>query len=477
VNERNLNLNHRPDAHGRRPEAQNKSKTDPQKYFDVNFENQKLKEVVNHYKKDQIAFQGFLVSIFRYWHALTPIQKIMTGFIVAAVIGCSTYFIFQFIMRADVTLPSNRLSLEEQHQMNSRIKQKIRFEPQFWKRAQSMPAFQDPQQKIQFQNEQNSYIKDLKTFKKTVEDNLSAGMVMTKIQADTLSQDDFTIDITHRNGAGKNAVAGFVHDTHPQILFAEGPQLTKSQFTSWYLNEIHHGAISWWNRKLGCSIKNTLLDAEAYCISGNWNTSYSTKLHQTIKDGLIKIKKLHELSEKKLWLTKEESNFYQQGLDALKNYHSYIDSQRLPKKGFMKLKPDLEPAPRSSGYDYIIPQPISQEQYGFPIYSDVYVKILREEGNEIELRFQFGNNDSPHETISALLTAIQIHSSAAFAKNGPYGQKHLEYPTQVAELASFIDSLPVATLQYFFPTFCDYFSEYFRVNYCDHDDPPAYRRS
>ncbi len=444
-------------------------------------------------KQDKEAYQRFLINVMKAWHGLTTPQKIIVCVVMAAVAGCALYYIVQLLnsietnlpsketnlLSKETNLPSNRLTPDEQTEVNKRIKDKIGFDQPFWDRVKNnLPSTENPKLKAAYKKEQASYIKEVEDYKHSITEYLSKNAVTTRIQKGVLDQTEISIDITHKEGAG-GGIAGYIGETK-QFLFAVQPKTTRREAVYSFWNELHHAAISQQNRQLGCTAPDDLLADEPFCHNGHWDHHLlSIKLGKIISTGITKVNRLYKISKKissNQAITDQEAYFHEKGVLTLTNYHPLTDSQVFTVTHFERsIEPYLKPIKQPAEYAFIFPKNILQKQYSSPIYCDMYINILRRIGDNIEVCTQTGNESDSHAIISALVTQLHMGRDSIFATNGVYGEKKMNYHSQVAELASDIDGLPVAIKQYFFREFCDYFTDYFNVNYCDYDDPPAYQ--
>lgn len=426
------------------------------------------KDLVDKLRNHPEKLATFAAKVAAYWHTLNKTQKFLAIVVMALAAGVTGYMLLRLIMRLSLNHSgsdkiSNRLNPIEQDQVNKKLRSKVVIEPTL----------------LNVNKKNNARLQEFETFKQHIADTLSDNGVTTRLHAKVVDSQNFGIDISIRDRMGGEDAVYEVKGN--RVQFAVCRFFFPKETSTAFMNEMHHASISMRNKELGCP-RQGLRDYEPFCDQKKqkWSKEKVIELARAIEQGCERINYLYNISlsmqSKKHLQNPSDITFYNQSIAALKTFQPQTETTETDNEVFIKYtQPKLQPETSVSGFSLKMKRKVMQKECRYPIYSDFYFKILDKNAGSVILRYQIGSDQDSHALISSLLTLINIQRSSVINPDSGYSKKGLGKDYAVAELASYIDSLPATVKSHFFREFCDYFSKYFNVDYCNHEDPAAYR--
>lgn len=446
-----------------------------QKADDAQYHSEELNITVKRLAENPEAYQLFFKRVRASWNSLTQAQKVCALIVLAVAAGCSIYFILQLTMQNEPALPTNKLSFEEQQAANQLMKTKVKINPQLLDKINNMPlSHLNNAERKHFEHSLKQYKKDLDTAHKNTLSILSDNTVNTQLQKKVIADKDFRVLIT-TSAAVDSGIAGYDSEKK-EVLFAAQDAFNSRAIVQTWQNEMHHAMIHQRNQELGCvQAEDVLLLDEPFCDKGQWQVAVQSQaLKQAIATGMKNLHTFYDLAKKvdeARPLSYEEQQQYAVGLEALAHYSPLSGHSELNQEQYYEsFKPYMEPSSMLPDYPYAIASHKLASHY--PCFSDMYIKIWKAEDGRRMQSFQYGHDKTDFAKISALMTEINLYRSSMKHEKATYFKR--KEATKTAEMASFIDALPVHIKQHFFSDFCAYFSAYHGVDYCDHQDPAAY---
>lgn len=444
---------------------------------------QETQEKIINMRQDPEVLTNFCKNAVKAWHKLNTVQKIVVIAVIGAAAGCSMYYVLQLLthlsnqlpkVQSAVPYPSNRLTTAERQYANQRVNNITRIDSNYWDRLQNAQTPSDVP-KASFERAIEKQITEIRQYESQLKKYFQNAIV-TKTQLKAIEAPGTQMLVTHSKGVGNDAIAAYAGNIKTYFFAIQSGKVSHRQLVTSLMNEGHHAAIHTRNEELGCfSTKH--IASEPYCDKGNWNLTLVPKLERALMLGMERVRALHKIDEAitlKQNLSEVENSFYQKSLTALMHYRPSLENQALARENFQaNVEPKLRPK-KFSSFTHIIRRTDLQSHYSLPLYCDMHMAILDKTASSVIIQYQFGNTLNQSNKIAALLTELHISQSIIQSGQGNYGTQKLNKGSQVAELASFIEVLPVAIKQTIFLEFCQYFSEYFQVDYCDYDDPAVY---
>lgn len=483
-----INTKHNPDAGGRRRVKHNPVEAMKKE----SQQNDSVARLISKLKNNPTRLERYLKKISASWAELNFPQKVVVCIVLAVVAGGSAYFIFRVMMQANVTFKdddsissgfkydSNRLTSHEQMLVNKKLKSLVALHP-----AVMGDISQKPKDRLSAA--EMKFVEEWKAKTEVLRESLT---ITTKIHAKALSTwENFSIFASRFRGPNPYLAN---YSPKDKMVLVDQKSLTKPdkhEISAVFLNEMHSVAVHVRNQELGCPMRGDQQDAFPFCHDKKMSVAKLKLLSMAINAGFKKISQLFEFSEHRSKL-KEPLNdtaedFYLKAIAALNTFHPVVRTMQLSMAEYNRdIRPYLQHISSiGDGYSHVIDLSVAEKKgfYAFPLsmIGGTYVKVLEEHPYDgLFIRLQHGSDETDHDRVCALLNYLEVavamlkHPGSSYSKTAAKMESADFYRT--TELASYIDELPVATKAFFFNEFCDYFSEYFEVEYCDHEDPPAF---
>jgi hypothetical protein len=237
-------------------------------------------------------------------------------------------------------------------------------------------------------------------------------------------------------------------------------------------NEMFHAQVLQRNRALGYKSTDPMLSSEPYCDkNGKVNTTQANQLVEAIQADFKMLNYFYTIfmkkHDKKDHLSATEQAFYMQAMEILRDYQPYERTFTMERNIFLKgYKPFLVKTGNPK-----VPYKIPAHRLNIPIRlpSDQYFLSVKE-GDICKIKSRYSENiDTPLDRAKAFLSD-QIVGFNRMPKTPQYsGLSEAEISS---ELASDLEELPSAIKEFFFPHFCQFFSDFHAVTrYCFHFEP------